>query len=128
MDEELKQAILAMLQSQKDAQEAEARKAADEAQAAQMANFVTVDSLKGLLEEFASKMSTDLQAKIDAAVPVRAEGAGRAGEEAEAQKAHDPVEVIKGLVNTPPDKLTPDQKRMKAEMFTHELGKGLKRA
>lgn len=128
MDEELKNAILAMLQSQKDAQEADAKKAADEARKAEMAQFVTTDALKGLFEEFATKLDEKIQAAVEAAVPARSEGAGRVAEGTDAQKANDPVEVVKALVSTPVDKLTDAQKQMKAEMFVRELGKGLKKA
>lgn len=126
MDEELKAAILAMLKDQQDAKQADAKKAADEAQAAQMAQFVTTDALKGLLEEFATKMTDALQAKIDAALPVRSEGAGRAGEDTDAQKAADPVDAVKALIQKPVDQLTEDDKNRKAEMFRAVVGRGLR--
>lgn len=125
MDEKLMQAISQYFEMQVAKEQAEAQKAAAE----KAPKYVTLDDLKNALGEFATQQTEAMKALVTEAIensaPVRPEGAGRAGEPGEAQKAAD-VDPVTALGKKPLDQLTAEDKEMKARLIAHVAVKGMK--
>lgn len=121
MDEKLMEAITRYFEMQvAKEQAADAQKAAEPTP-----QYVTVSDLKEVFASFSGEVSKAIAEAVEAAMPVRAEGAGRAGDPAEAQKGAD-VNPIEALAKTPVDQLTPEQKDLKADIIRTIAVKGMK--
>lgn len=95
--------------------EVEAQKAAEKAP-----EYVTADALKDLFTSFSAEVSKAIASAVEAAQPVRAEGAGRAA--VEAQKAAD-VNPIAALASKPVADLTREDKELKAAIVRYVAAK-----
>lgn len=124
MDEKLIETFQKYLEMQmaKEAREAEAQKAAAEEKAPK---YVTADDLKSAMAEMVESVKAMVKEAVEDSQPIRAEGAGRAGEPGEAQKAAE-VNPLDALAKKPVDQLTAADKALKADVIRTLAVKGMK--